>query len=215
MTVGKDVSALFTDVVKSMQTENIELKKLIYLYIINYARSQPDKAILVVNSFQKDADFPNPIIRALGMFFVCSLVCGSCKKMHFVFILPIFHSCWVFAIFCCLVCVPCVCMCVFVFVWFSFVHIQPFEQWDVFVWIVLQNIYVLLLRVLYLTKILMLAYTSCFFVSLLLLLLLLHRRIWPYLFSCLLFICRYGKQPPSVLPNYMILHQSWYKIKAF
>ena len=28
----------FTDVVKCMQTEMLELKKLIYLYIINYAR---------------------------------------------------------------------------------------------------------------------------------------------------------------------------------
>ena len=55
MTVGKDVSALFADVIKSMQTSNLELKKLIYLYIINYARSQPEKAILVVNSFQRDA----------------------------------------------------------------------------------------------------------------------------------------------------------------
>lgn len=68
MTVGKDVSALFTDVIKCMQTDNIELKKLVYLYIINYARSQPDKAILVVNSFQKDSeDRNNPLIRALAI----------------------------------------------------------------------------------------------------------------------------------------------------
>ena len=67
MTVGKDVSALFTDVVKSMQTPDVELKKLIYLYIINYARSQPDKAILVVNTFQKDARDPSPLVRALAI----------------------------------------------------------------------------------------------------------------------------------------------------
>ncbi len=67
MTVGKDVSALFTDVIKSMPTSDIELKKLVYLYIINYARSQPDKAILVVNSFQKDAKDRNPLIRALAI----------------------------------------------------------------------------------------------------------------------------------------------------
>lgn len=67
MTVGKDVSSLFTDVVKSMQTDNIELKKLVYLYIINYARSQPDKAILIVNTFQKDAMSPSPLIRALAI----------------------------------------------------------------------------------------------------------------------------------------------------
>ena len=67
MTVGKDVSSLFTDVVKSMQTDNIELKKLVYLYIINYARSQPDKAILIVNTFQKDAMAQSPLIRALAI----------------------------------------------------------------------------------------------------------------------------------------------------
>ena len=67
MTVGKDVSALFTDVVKSMQTDNLELKKLVYLYIINYARSQPDKAILIVNTFQRDAMAASPLIRALAI----------------------------------------------------------------------------------------------------------------------------------------------------
>ena len=67
MTVGKDVSSLFTDVVKSMQTDNVELKKLVYLYIINYARSQPDKAILIVNTFQKDAMSTSPLIRALAI----------------------------------------------------------------------------------------------------------------------------------------------------
>jgi len=67
MTVGKDVSSLFIDVVKNMITTDIELKKLIYLYIINYARSQPDKAILVVNTFQNDASDPSPLIRALAI----------------------------------------------------------------------------------------------------------------------------------------------------
>jgi AP-1 complex subunit beta-1 len=51
--VGKDVSVLFPDVVKCMQTPNIELKKLVYLYLINYAKSQPDLAILAVNTFVK------------------------------------------------------------------------------------------------------------------------------------------------------------------
>ena len=33
-----------TDVVNCMQTGNIELKKLVYLYLINYAKSNPDLA---------------------------------------------------------------------------------------------------------------------------------------------------------------------------
>ena len=53
MTVGKDVSMLFMDVVKAIHTENLELKKLVYLYVMNYAKSQPDLAILAVNTFVK------------------------------------------------------------------------------------------------------------------------------------------------------------------
>lgn len=58
MTRGKDVSMLFTDVVKNMATTDLELKKLIYLYIINYAKSHPDLAILAINTFRKvSSDF--------------------------------------------------------------------------------------------------------------------------------------------------------------
>ncbi|KAJ1498037.1 beta-adaptin [Coelomomyces lativittatus] len=53
MTVGKDVSGLFTDVLKCMQTEDLELKKLVYLYLMNYSKSQPELVILAVNSFVK------------------------------------------------------------------------------------------------------------------------------------------------------------------
>lgn len=67
MTVGKDVSMLFTDVVNCIQTSSIELKKLVYLYLINYSKSQPDLAILAVNTFVKDSQDPNPLVRALAV----------------------------------------------------------------------------------------------------------------------------------------------------
>ncbi|KNE73254.1 hypothetical protein AMAG_17430 [Allomyces macrogynus ATCC 38327] len=67
MTVGKDVSGLFADVLKCMQTDDLELKKLVYLYLMNYAKTQPELVILAVNSFVKDADDPNPLIRALAV----------------------------------------------------------------------------------------------------------------------------------------------------
>lgn len=67
MTVGKDVSALFPDVVNCMQTDNLELKKLVYLYLMNYAKSQPDLAIMAVNTFVRDCEDPNPLIRALAV----------------------------------------------------------------------------------------------------------------------------------------------------
>ena len=53
MTVGKDVSPIFPDVVNCMQTDDLELKKLVYLYLINYAKSQPDLAIMAENTFVK------------------------------------------------------------------------------------------------------------------------------------------------------------------
>jgi len=67
MTVGKDVSALFADVVNCIQTDNIELKKLVYLYVSNYAKAQPELAILAINTFRKDASDSNPLIRALAV----------------------------------------------------------------------------------------------------------------------------------------------------
>mmetsp|Transcript_18642 Transcript_18642/g.33698 ORF Transcript_18642/g.33698 Transcript_18642/m.33698 type:complete len:873 (+) Transcript_18642:16-2634(+) len=68
MTVGKDVSSLFAPVIKCMVTSDIELKKLVYLYIINYAKSQPELAFMAVNSFRKDArQRTNPLLRALAV----------------------------------------------------------------------------------------------------------------------------------------------------
>ena len=68
MTLGKDVSLLFPLVIKNMETSNMELKKLVYLYIINYAKSYPDASVMAVNSFLKDAsDTKNPFTRALAI----------------------------------------------------------------------------------------------------------------------------------------------------
>jgi AP-1 complex subunit beta-1 len=50
-----------------MQTDDMELKKLVYLYLINYAKAQPDLAIMAVNTFVKDSQDPNPLIRALAV----------------------------------------------------------------------------------------------------------------------------------------------------
>jgi len=48
-----------------MQTDNIELKKLVYLYLINYAKTQPVLAILGVSTFQRDTADQQSLIRAL------------------------------------------------------------------------------------------------------------------------------------------------------
>ncbi|KAI5960437.1 APL2 [Candida pseudojiufengensis] len=67
MTVGKDVSSLFPDVLKNIATYDLEQKKLVYLYLMNYAKSHPELCILAVNTFVQDTEDPNPLIRALAI----------------------------------------------------------------------------------------------------------------------------------------------------
>jgi vesicle coat complex subunit len=69
MTIGRDVGKLFPQVVKCIATSDLELKKLVYLYIINYARVKPVETLLAVNTFKKDASDmnSNPLARALAV----------------------------------------------------------------------------------------------------------------------------------------------------
>lgn len=80
MTVGKDVSTLFTDVVNCIQTENLELKKLVYLYLINYAKTQPDLAMLAVNTFVKDAN-DSVLIVLIEFINECRLIAISLRSL--------------------------------------------------------------------------------------------------------------------------------------
>ena len=69
MTIGRDVSKLFPNVVKCIITPDLELKKLVYLYIINYARVKPLETLLAVNALKRDAsDFnANPLTRTIAV----------------------------------------------------------------------------------------------------------------------------------------------------
>jgi AP-1 complex subunit beta-1 len=74
MTLGKDLSPLFQSVLKCLEYTELDIKKLVYLYIINYSRSKPDEAIMTISSFRKDAaNKTNPIIRALAVRTMSSL----------------------------------------------------------------------------------------------------------------------------------------------
>ncbi|KAI5691731.1 Adaptin N terminal region [Leishmania braziliensis] len=67
MTMGRDVSYLFVDVVKLAPSTDLELKKLVYLYVLSTARLQPEKALLAVNTFLQDTTNSSPIVRALAV----------------------------------------------------------------------------------------------------------------------------------------------------
>lgn len=50
---GKDVSELFPSVVKNVAVKNLELKKLVYVYLVRYAEEQQDLALLSISTFQR------------------------------------------------------------------------------------------------------------------------------------------------------------------
>lgn len=53
MIVEKDISTLFPDIVNHMQSDNLELKKLVYLNLMIYASRQADMVNLNVYNFMK------------------------------------------------------------------------------------------------------------------------------------------------------------------
>jgi AP-4 complex subunit beta-1 len=73
MTLGVDVSKLFFEMVKASITEDIVLKKMVFLYIVNYADQIEQGAILAINTFLKDIKNQNPKIRGLALRSLCSL----------------------------------------------------------------------------------------------------------------------------------------------
>jgi AP-1 complex subunit beta-1 len=73
MTTGKDVSALFPQIVNAMQTDNLELKKLCYLYLINYSRMNADLTIMAVNTFVKVCLSIRALLSRFFLFF-CRIV---------------------------------------------------------------------------------------------------------------------------------------------
>ncbi|KAL9111073.1 MAG: hypothetical protein Q9227_004506 [Pyrenula ochraceoflavens] len=57
----------FSAVVKNVANPNFEIKKLVYLYLLNYAESEPDLALLSINAIQKSLTDSNPQVRALAL----------------------------------------------------------------------------------------------------------------------------------------------------
>ncbi|PHT45023.1 AP3-complex subunit beta-A [Capsicum baccatum] len=64
---GCDVSGFFPQVVKNVASQSMEVKKLVYLYLLHYAEKRPDEALLSINCFQKDLGDPNPLVRAWAL----------------------------------------------------------------------------------------------------------------------------------------------------
>src|SRR2546421_12323255 len=64
---GRNVSEFFPDVVKNVASQNLEIRKLVYIYLLRYAEQEPDIALLSINTFQKDLTDQNLLIRAMAL----------------------------------------------------------------------------------------------------------------------------------------------------
>ncbi|KAH7150463.1 adaptin N terminal region-domain-containing protein [Dactylonectria estremocensis] len=58
---------LFSNVVKNVASPNLEIKKLVYIYLIHHAEQEPDLALLSINTIQKSLSDTNPQVRALAL----------------------------------------------------------------------------------------------------------------------------------------------------
>ncbi|KAI5121230.1 hypothetical protein M0805_007237 [Coniferiporia weirii] len=64
---GRNVSEFFPSVVKNVASPNLEIRKLVYIYLLRYAEAEPDLALLSINTFQRDLTDANPLIRAMAL----------------------------------------------------------------------------------------------------------------------------------------------------
>ncbi|THH32130.1 hypothetical protein EUX98_g2073 [Antrodiella citrinella] len=67
ITMGNDMSPLFTDVVQCLGIPLLEIKKMVYLFLVYYGRSKADQIHLIIPSFLQDCNDRNPLIRALAI----------------------------------------------------------------------------------------------------------------------------------------------------
>ncbi|KAF2433628.1 AP-2 complex subunit beta [Tothia fuscella] len=64
---NNDMIALFPDVVACMHIPSLEIKKMGFLYLVNYARIKPDQALKALPILVQDLNDANPLVRALAL----------------------------------------------------------------------------------------------------------------------------------------------------
>ena len=73
MTLGIDVSRLFTEMMLAIETRDLVVKKMVYLFLCNYATANPDLAQMCTNTLHKDCGNEDPMVRGLALRAICSL----------------------------------------------------------------------------------------------------------------------------------------------
>ncbi|XP_026193037.1 AP-3 complex subunit beta, partial [Cyclospora cayetanensis] len=81
-------SLFFADVLKNLSTSDFELKRLVYLYLVQHAHEHPDLTLLSINGYQKDLYSASHVVRAaalkslssLSMLEIVQLLVSSLKR---------------------------------------------------------------------------------------------------------------------------------------
>lgn len=88
MSKGYDAVEFFPSVIKNVASSSLEIRMLVYIYLVRYADHDPDLALLSINAIQKSLSDKNAVIRSLAMRVISSIrvpsivqiVCLGIKK---------------------------------------------------------------------------------------------------------------------------------------
>ncbi|KAK5658202.1 hypothetical protein OQA88_2177 [Cercophora sp. LCS_1] len=64
---NNDMVALFPDIIACMAIQSLEIKKMCFLFLVNYARMRPEIAVKAIPVLEHDMEDPNPLVRALAL----------------------------------------------------------------------------------------------------------------------------------------------------
>ncbi|KAG4302177.1 hypothetical protein PCK1_001449 [Pneumocystis canis] len=67
MLMSNDMSSLFPDIIQCMEIPVLEIKKMCFLFLINYSKLRPNMALQALPILIKDLNDKNPLIRALAL----------------------------------------------------------------------------------------------------------------------------------------------------
>ncbi|OAL54442.1 ARM repeat-containing protein [Pyrenochaeta sp. DS3sAY3a] len=63
----------FSHVIKNVASPSLQVKKLVYIYLLQHAEHEPDTALLSINTIQKSLSDSNPQLRALALRVMSSI----------------------------------------------------------------------------------------------------------------------------------------------
>jgi AP-4 complex subunit beta-1 len=101
MTLGMDMSDLFNTIIMASRTPDLVQKKMIYLYLSQYAKENQEMSILAINSILLDTKDSSPMIRGLALRWLCNMAYASFPSAFSVRIYCFsFYDCFLLLYYC-------------------------------------------------------------------------------------------------------------------